>query len=190
MYEAIDAVGLDVRVEETYAYNGFNQLLTVTGGDGALTTYGYDGNGNQTTEATRTGWVTQRTSYGYDVDNRLRTVTVPSGPAGEPVAQWATSATASSQAAATGSWSASQATGAPNTDGCSASGTAWSAAGTGLGPEWLRVEYAVPVSAVGVKVHETGGAGSVTKVEVIDEGGSRTRCGRGRTGRCAGSGWR
>jgi len=168
----IDAVGLDGPAEETYAYNGFNQLLAVNAGDGALTTFGYDGNGNQTSKAVRAGWVTQRTTYGYDADNRLRAVTTPLAPAGEPLVQWASSATASSQLMPSGSWTAAQATGAPNTNGCISSGQAWAPAGTSTAPEWLRVEYATPVKSVGVKVHETSGAGSVTRVEVIDEGGA------------------
>jgi YD repeat-containing protein len=63
---SVGAVGVDVKVAETYAYNGFNQLESVTGGDGRETRYGYDGNGNQTSKVERTGWVTQRTTYGYD----------------------------------------------------------------------------------------------------------------------------
>jgi RHS repeat-associated protein len=139
----------------------------VSAGDGRLTTFGYDGNGNQVTKAVRTGWVTQETTYGYDEDNRLRTLTVPATPPGEPTFQWASSATASDAWAQTGSWAPSHATGAPNTNGCIASGQAW--AGTNAGAHWLRLEYATPARTLGVRVHETGGTGGVTKVELIDE---------------------
>jgi RHS repeat-associated protein len=174
-YEGIDAVGLDVAGAETYAYNGFNQLLSVSGVDGRETTFGYDGNGNQVSKSVRTGWVTQKSSYAYDQDNRLRTVTVPSGPpTGEATVQWGTSATASSSyGEGTGNWSASQATGAPDEAGCLASGRSWAPASWGTGdPEWLRVEYATPVRAVGVKIRENRDSGSVTKVELVDEGGT------------------
>jgi hypothetical protein len=33
-YEAIDAVGLDAPSSEKYAYNGFNQLLSISGTTG------------------------------------------------------------------------------------------------------------------------------------------------------------
>jgi YD repeat-containing protein len=53
--EAIESVGLDMPATESYAYNEFNQLESVTGVDGSLTTFGYDGNGNQTSKSVRTG---------------------------------------------------------------------------------------------------------------------------------------
>jgi RHS repeat-associated protein len=168
-YPAIESVGLDVPRSESYAYNAFNQLLSAATADGTQTTFGYDGNGNQTSKAVRTGWVTQTSTYAYDQDNRLRTVTVPSGPPGEATYQWASSATASDAWAQTGGWSASMATGAPD-DACATNGKSW--AGTSSGTHWLQLEYAAPVQSVGVRVHEAGGTGSVTKIEVIDEGGT------------------
>jgi len=142
--------------------------------DGKLTSFGYDGNGNQVEKGERPGWITQTTSYGYDRDNRLRTVTVPVGPPGEPLVQWGTTATASS-AYGTGaaSWAPSQATGAPDEPGCLASGKSWAPSNySSTAPEWLRLEYATAAKAVGVKVRENRDAGSVKKVELIDEGGT------------------
>ena len=65
--EGIDAVGLDVQPADAYAYNGFNQLLSVTGTDGTSTTFGYDRNRKQVTKTDASGL----TQYAYNQDNRL-----------------------------------------------------------------------------------------------------------------------
>ena len=77
---AIDAVGLDVPGVDTYAYNGFNQLLSVSGYDGSSTTFGYDGNGNQTSKLEKPwGGAQALTQYVYNPDNRLVGIALPSG---------------------------------------------------------------------------------------------------------------
>jgi RHS repeat-associated protein len=79
-YAAIDAVGLDTPAVESYAYNGFNQLLEVAGNDGAVTAFGYDGNGNQVSKAeTASGGSAQLTQYVYDEDDRLVGIALPTG---------------------------------------------------------------------------------------------------------------
>jgi RHS repeat-associated protein len=72
--EGIDAVGLLVQPADRYEYNGFNQLLSLTpGSGGTATTFGYDGNGNQTTKTDGAG----QTTYVYDGDNRLVGISGP-----------------------------------------------------------------------------------------------------------------
>jgi RHS repeat-associated protein len=76
--EGIDAVGLQVRARTRYTYNAFNQLMTVTPGDGSTaTTFGYDGNGNQTSKTDASGL----TQYVYNQDNRLVGISLPGGDA-------------------------------------------------------------------------------------------------------------
>jgi RHS repeat-associated protein len=55
-------------------YNGFNQLLSVTGPSGT-TSFAYDGNGNQTSKTDGLG----TTKYAYNFDNRLVGIAGPSG---------------------------------------------------------------------------------------------------------------
>ncbi|HEX8113835.1 MAG TPA: hypothetical protein VF516_39155, partial [Kofleriaceae bacterium] len=63
-------------------FNGFNQLMT-TGGPGStipLTDFAYDLNGNLTSETRHpTGLPDEVTAYGWDRDNRLRSVSPPLG---------------------------------------------------------------------------------------------------------------
>ena len=84
--------------------------------------------------------------------------------------QWASGATASSEYSASG-WSANQATGAPNTDKCGDINTAWAPRSSGSDPEWLKLSFATPVQAVGVRVHETYNAGSIYQVDLVDTSG-------------------
>jgi RHS repeat-associated protein len=73
--EEIESVGLEPASVETYAYNAFNQLTTVTGLDGAVTSFGYDENGNQIRKQDASG-ITQ---YVYNEDNRLVGIALPGG---------------------------------------------------------------------------------------------------------------
>jgi RHS repeat-associated protein len=74
--EGIEAVGLEVPGGETYAYNDFNQLLSVAPLDGsAATSFGYDGNGNQTSKTDASGLA----QYVYNQDNRLVGIALPGG---------------------------------------------------------------------------------------------------------------
>jgi len=60
-----------------YRYNAFNQLTSKEQFDapGLVTAFAYDNNGNLLSETTET----QVRSYAWDLDNRLRQVTLPSG---------------------------------------------------------------------------------------------------------------
>src|SRR5262249_35539920 len=60
-----------------YSYNSFNQLTTKSQSAApfAVTNFGYDNNGNLLSETTGT----QVKSYTWDLDNRLRQVTLPGG---------------------------------------------------------------------------------------------------------------
>src|SRR5262249_24512243 len=61
----------------TYSYNSFNQLVTKSQSAApfAVTNFAYDNNGNLLSETTGT----QVKSYTWDLDNRLRQVTLPGG---------------------------------------------------------------------------------------------------------------
>jgi hypothetical protein len=92
----------------------------------------------------------------------------------DPKGQWAISATASStynDAKGTDSWSANQATGAPNVDKYGDDGHAWTSKTPDAGIEWLDLKYPKPVHAEEVRVRESCGSGAVIKVEVFDEAG-------------------
>jgi hypothetical protein len=92
--------------------------------------------------------------------------------------QWAIAATASStynDAKGQDSWSANQATGAPNVEHYADDGHAWTTKTQDGGIEWLDLKYPKPVHAEEVRVRESCGSGAVIKVEVFDEqGGAHT----------------
>lgn len=83
---------------------------------------------------------------------------------------WAVSATASSEWSAT-AWSASQATGEPDTFSCGDSPTAWAPAPSGTEPEWLKVDFGESIRAKGLVIHETFESGFITQVDLIDGNG-------------------
>jgi hypothetical protein len=83
--------------------------------------------------------------------------------------QWAVSAAASSQYGDT-SWSAMQATGAPNTAVCADQVTAWASQSPGT-VETLQLVYAMPVIPQRIDIYQTYHPGTVVRVEVIDEAG-------------------
>jgi hypothetical protein len=92
----------------------------------------------------------------------------------DPKGQWAIGATASStyqDAQGESSWSANQATGAPNVDKFGDDGHAWTTKTQDAGIEWLDLKYPRPVHAEEVRVRESFGSGAVIKVEVFDEQG-------------------
>ncbi|MCC6905246.1 MAG: hypothetical protein IT326_05330, partial [Anaerolineae bacterium] len=97
---------------------------------------------------------------------------LPSMGADGSLRQWAIAATASSEYGSD-SWSAMQATGAPNTLECGDITTAW-ASGSGSGVDDLTLTYAVPVTATGIEIHQTYNPGSIVRVEVIDLNGAAT----------------
>jgi hypothetical protein len=87
---------------------------------------------------------------------------------GEAMLQWASSAAASSEYGPD-SWSASQATGEPDTPDYGDFATAWAPVGSDVGPQWLEVGFDTPVRPMEVVIWETSGAGFVTLVEALDE---------------------
>ncbi len=92
----------------------------------------------------------------------------------DPNGQWAIQATASStynDAKGTDSWSANQATGAPNVDNYGDNGAAWTSKTQDGGIEWLDLKYPRPVHATEVRVRESCGSGAIIKIEVYDEQG-------------------
>jgi hypothetical protein len=92
----------------------------------------------------------------------------------DPNGQWAIQATASStynDAEGTASWSANQATSAPNVDKYADNGAAWTSKTPDGGIEWLDLKFPKPVYATEVRVRESFGSGAVIKVEVFDEQG-------------------
>jgi hypothetical protein len=86
------------------------------------------------------------------------------------LAQWASSATASSQYTTT-EWSAGQATGPPNVAGCSDNPLAWASLGPG-GVEWLELGFQDGVRPTEVRIYENFGVGSLVKVEVRAQSGA------------------
>lgn len=84
------------------------------------------------------------------------------------IEQWAKEALASSEFGDP-SWSAAQATGAPNTEVCGDIETAWASANAGTTDEWLVLSFDTPVIPAEILIYETYNPGSVFRVEVIDQ---------------------
>lgn len=85
--------------------------------------------------------------------------------------QWASSAIAGSHYAKT-SYTAMEATGAPNVPRASDSAKAWCHHGESKGREWLEVTYAKPVHATQVRVRQSLNPGTIVKVEAIEADGT------------------
>lgn len=63
----------------SYTYTSRQQVASMTDGNGAVTTYTYDGSGNQLTETEASGTALARTTTStYTAANELATVTEPS----------------------------------------------------------------------------------------------------------------
>ena len=92
---------------------------------------------------------------------------------GQPVDQWATSVVDFSSQFSTGSWSANQVLGEPNTFSYGDISTAWAAAGANNPTEYIQVSYDTPVYASGVTVRETNASGFVTQIDLVDTNGVR-----------------
>ena len=84
---------------------------------------------------------------------------------GVELSQWAISAEATSQYA-DDSWSASQATGTPDTAECGDYGTAW-ASDSPDGPETLTLQYGMPMIPTAVNIYETYNPGAIVRVELL-----------------------
>ena len=88
---------------------------------------------------------------------------------GAVVNQWASQAEATSEYGSD-SWSAAQATGAPDTAECGDFGTAWASA-TPSGDDSLTLLYSTPVAASAVNIYETYNPGAIISVELLPNGG-------------------
>ncbi len=88
----------------------------------------------------------------------------------DAVGQWASTASASSEF--NSSYAATQATGAPNLTECRDQSGAWAPLSSGPDPEWLRLGYATPVYATGVRIHETNIGGFVTGLDLVEPNGT------------------
>jgi hypothetical protein len=91
--------------------------------------------------------------------------------------QWAVSAEASSyyggDTGAKPRYGAIQATGAPNVPQYSDHPDSWTPkSGDSPMPEWIVLDYATPVHATGVKVRQSAAPGVISKIELIDDGGT------------------
>jgi hypothetical protein len=94
----------------------------------------------------------------------------------DPAGQWADSATASSaynDASGQDRFSAWQATGAPNVDQEGDNGNAWASKTPDAGIEWIKLSFARPVAATGLRIRENAGAGAVIKVDLLDTDGNQ-----------------
>ncbi len=89
---------------------------------------------------------------------------------GAQLSQWAVRAEASSSYGED-SWSAMQATGAPNVTRCIDSTSAWASRGTS-GIETLTLFYSTPVEATEVSIYQTYNPGAIVRVELLPADGS------------------
>ncbi|MEM7390722.1 MAG: hypothetical protein AAF492_00120 [Verrucomicrobiota bacterium] len=93
--------------------------------------------------------------------------------------QWARKAKASSQYGETG-WSASQATGKPDTTRSGDYKTAWAPKVQDGGEEWLELDFSYAVTPSLIRIHETYNPGALIKVDVLDDQGEWHRYWQGR----------
>lgn len=84
--------------------------------------------------------------------------------------QWAISAVASSEYG-TESWSAKQATGAPNVNECSDNSLAWASASSDTTAEWLELTYDTPVVPTEINIYQSYNPSQVVEVDVITPDG-------------------
>ena len=92
---------------------------------------------------------------------------------GDGTRQWAVSGTASSEYG-DDAWSAMQATGAPDTDECGDTTTAWASAGYDT-VEWIELDYDTPVIPTEVNIYQTYNPNQVIQVALRDlEGNYQT----------------
>jgi hypothetical protein len=89
----------------------------------------------------------------------------------DEISQWASSASATSEFS-NDEWSASQATGEPDTDDCEDANTAWASKEQDTLEE-LTVFFDDPVIPTEVNIHQNFGRGSITEIELIPNDGSR-----------------
>lgn len=85
---------------------------------------------------------------------------------GQRIEQWASGASASSEYG-NPDWAAIQATGAPDSNGCSDLHTAWASSTSDSPDEWLELSYVTPVLPEEIRIYESYNPGSIIRVEVI-----------------------
>jgi hypothetical protein len=85
---------------------------------------------------------------------------------GKVTRQWASSAVASSEYSDPG-WAAIQATGAPDTDECADTITAWASANSDT-VEWIELTYDIPVLPTEVNIVQTYSPNQVVSVDLLD----------------------
>jgi len=88
----------------------------------------------------------------------------------EQIRQWASSARASSEYGEV-SWSASQATGAPDVPNCEDNSSAWASLGSDT-KEWIELSYDVPVVPTEIAIYTSYNPSQVTEVDIIDVDGN------------------
>ena len=88
---------------------------------------------------------------------------------GQSLRQWAISATASSEYGSD-SWTAKQATGAPDVDECIDSGQAWASFSNNT-LEWIELTYATPVVPTEINIYQSYNPSQVVQVDVISPDG-------------------
>jgi hypothetical protein len=87
----------------------------------------------------------------------------------EATTEWASSVIAFSSQYGTSAYSASQATGEPDTGSYGDNHTAWAPKNTNGTAEFITLGFSTPTYATGVTVHETCGNGFVKKIEVRNQ---------------------
>ena len=92
-------------------------------------------------------------------------VAAQNNPPGVRIAQWATSADATSQYS-DDSWSALQATGEPNVGECGDSTSAWASA-TPSDSEVLTLKYSTPVIPTQVNIYQSFNPGAITGIDIV-----------------------
>lgn len=128
-----------------------------------------------TFEAQMTAMIQTADAAGFDPAAIAQTATAIAGggqSGGSANGQWAASATASSQYG-TDSWSAMQASGAPNTTECGDRVTAWASASASE-VATLTLTYSTAVVPTQINIYETYNPDAVSLVEVIDGNGTAT----------------
>jgi hypothetical protein len=88
---------------------------------------------------------------------------------GQLLRQWAISATASSEYGSN-SWTAKQATGAPDVGECIDSGQAWASMENNT-LEWIELTYATPVVPTEINIYQSYNPSQVVEVDVISPDG-------------------
>jgi hypothetical protein len=84
----------------------------------------------------------------------------------DTISQWAVSASATSEYGSDG-WSATQATGEPDTDDCGDFGTAWASA-TSTGEDAITLFYEQAVIPTQINIYQTYNPGAISRVELFN----------------------